>query len=132
MKEVFGRTPFLPASSGDPDGAITAQAGVGFVPVSSKSYWYEEYFADSDHLARNLKQGAPLQNWWMDACPYDDERDRAALELYARYNATPLGIRLVGHRRIYVFRRQATQFYPVIGEPGRPSVGDLSLKGREK
>ena len=24
-----------------------------------------------DHLAAYLAQGAPLQNWWMDACPYD-------------------------------------------------------------
>ena len=114
LKELFGRTPFLPKSTGDPDFAISAQSGVGFVPVSAKSYWYEEYFSDAEHLARYLKQGAPLQNWWMDACPYEEKRDRPALDLYASYNQTDKGIMLVGHRRVYVFRRQKTQFYPVM------------------
>jgi len=116
LKELFGRTPALPKSAGDPDWAVTVHGGIGFVPVSAKAYWYEEWFRDSDHLAGYLAQGAPLQNWWMEACPYDESRDRPALELYARYNRTAEGIRLVGHRKIYVFRRQATQYYPVLGE----------------
>ena len=116
LKKVFGRTPFLPSSPGDPEPTITYHAGSGLVPVSAKSYWYEEYFTDADHLGRYLSQGAPLQNWWMEACVFDEDRDRAALELYARFNTTPHGIRLVGHRRIYLFRRQRTNYYPVVGE----------------
>jgi SAM-dependent methyltransferase len=117
LKDLFGRTPFLPGSPGDPEWAITHHASLGFVPVSAKSYWYNEWFRDEDHLAAYLAQGAPLQNWWMDACPYDDKRDRPALQLYCRYNRTDEGIRLVGHRRIYVLTRQPTQYYPVLGEP---------------
>ena len=116
LKEMFGRTPCLPKSAGDPDWAVSVHAGIGYVPVSAKAYWYEEWFRDPDHMAGYLTQGAPLQNWWMEACPYEEARDRPALELYARYNRTSEGIRLVGHRRIYVFRRQATNYYPVLGE----------------
>ncbi|MHB8634872.1 MAG: class I SAM-dependent methyltransferase [Fimbriimonadaceae bacterium] len=115
LKELFGRTPSLPRSSGDPDWAISVHAGVGFVPVSAKTYWYEEWFRDTDHLGVYLSQGAPLQNWWMEPCPYEPSRDRPALELYARYNRTPEGIRLVGQRKVYVFRRHQTNYYPVVG-----------------
>ena len=130
LKEIFGRTPMLPKSPGDAEWAITAQATVGFVPVSAKSYWYEEWFRDADHLAAYLAQGAPLQNWWMDACPYDPQRDRAALELYARYNRTAEGIRLAGHRKIYVFRRQATNYYPALGEPTLPAPRGRNIKAK--
>lgn len=115
LKELFGRTPQLPKSTGDPDWALSVHAGIGLVPVSAKTYWYEEWFHDAEHLAGHLRQGAPLQNWWMEACPYDDIRDRPALELYCRYNSTSEGVRLTGVRKIYVFRQQATNYYPVLG-----------------
>jgi hypothetical protein len=52
--------------------------------------------------------------------PYEEERDRQALELYARYNQTPRGIRMINKRHVYVFRRTAVQYAPV--EPGvRPA-----------
>ena len=118
LKELFGRTPALPKSTGDPDWAVSVHSGIGYVPVSAKSYWYEEWFRDADHLAAYLRQGAPLQNWWMDACPYEEERDRPALDLYCRYNWCAEGVRLIGHRKVYVFRRQPTNYYPVLGAPG--------------
>lgn len=112
LKEMFGRYPVAPKSSGDPDFAISAQSGAGFVPVSAKTYWYHEYFRDADHLAAYLRHGAPLQNWWMSPCPYEEPRDRPALDLWCRYNQDENGVRLVGQRKIYVFRRQPTNYYP--------------------
>ncbi|MBC8065546.1 MAG: class I SAM-dependent methyltransferase [Chlorobia bacterium] len=112
LKQIFGRTPFVPQSTGDPDWAVGAQAGAGFVPVSAKSYWYHEYFRNADHLAAYLRRGACLENWWMEPCPYEEPRDRAALELWCRYNQDESGIRLVVHRKVYVFRRQAIDYYP--------------------
>lgn len=112
LKELFGRNPSLPRSLGDPEWAITHHFSIGYVPVSAKSYWYEDWFRDEDHLAAFLAQGAPLTNWWMHACPYDDVRDRPALELYCRYNRTSEGIRVIGHKRVYVFRCQPTRYYP--------------------
>jgi SAM-dependent methyltransferase len=114
LKELFGRTPSLPRSVGESDWAIGAQVAIGMVPVSAKSFWFELYFRNADHLAAYLRQGSPLHNWWMDPCPYEEERDRGALNLYIRYNTTSKGIRLVGHRRVYLFRRQSVDYYPVL------------------
>ena len=113
LREIFGRTPALPRSS-NPDVALSIMGSAGFIAVSAKTYWFEEYFADADRLAAYLRQGAPLQNWWMDPCPYEEPRDRDALELYARYNSTPRGIKLVGSRKIYLFRRGRVDYYPVV------------------
>ena len=114
LKEIFGRKPFLPGSTGDSDWAITSHHAIGLVPVSAKTYWYEEYFSGPDHLGRYLSSGAALSNWWMDACPFDPVRDLPALEMYARYNTTAEGLRLTGCRKIYVFCRQITNYYPVL------------------
>jgi SAM-dependent methyltransferase len=112
LKEIFGRKPFLPSSQGDADRLISYYAGLEMLPVSAKSYWEELYFRDIDHLEANLRQGAMLSNWWMHSLPYAQERDRAALELYARYNRTEDGIRLLRHRRVYIFRRARVNYYP--------------------
>jgi SAM-dependent methyltransferase len=112
LKEIFGRKPFLPRSHGDADWLIGYYGGLEMLPVSAKSFWSEQYFRDADHLALNLTQGATLSNWWMPTLPYEPERDRAALELYARYNRTEDGIRVLRHRRIYVFRRARVNYYP--------------------
>jgi SAM-dependent methyltransferase len=112
LKEIFGRKPFVPRSHGDADHLIGYYGGLEMLPVSAKSYWSEQYFRDADHLEANLRQGATLSNWWMPPLPYEPERDRAALELYARYNRTADGIRVLRHRRVYVFRRARVHFYP--------------------
>lgn len=49
----------------------------------------------------------------MPPMPYEESRDRAALELYARYNTTPKGIRVVNVRKVYLFRRTKVQYIPV-------------------
>jgi hypothetical protein len=46
----------------------------------------------------------------------EEQRDRAALELYVRYNTTPKGIRIVNHRQIYLFRRTTVQYTPAAPE----------------
>ena len=94
----------MPRSQGDAYPLIGFYGGLEMLPVSAKSYWSEQYFRDANHLEANLKQGATLSNWWMPPLPYDRERDRVALELYARYNRTEDGIRVLRHRRVYVFR----------------------------
>jgi hypothetical protein len=48
--------------------------------------------------------------------PYEEKRDRAALELYVRYNTTPKGVRLANHRKVYVFRRTVVHYAPVAPE----------------
>ena len=49
---------------------------------------------------------------WVEPREYDPERDRAALELFALYNATANGGRLLMHRKHYLFRRLNAYLYP--------------------
>ena len=81
-------------------------------PVSVKEYYYESYFRDADHLAGYLQRESMLSGWPMPPLPYENERDRATLNLYARYNRTDQGIRLLNHRKIYLFQRTPVQHYP--------------------
>ncbi len=113
LKTLFGRTPILPTTGAEADPAVSHMASLDMVPVSIRTFWFEEWFQDEDHLGRYLSQGANLSNWWMDPCPFDPIRDREALHLYAKYMRSSEGIRLQACRKIYVFRRQKTQFYPI-------------------
>ena len=65
-------------------------------------------------MADYLGKEAMLSHWRMPSHPYDETRDKAALELYARYNSTPNGIRLLSQRKVYLFRRTDVQQYPAI------------------
>ena len=47
--------------------------------------------------------------------PYEASRDRKALELFALYNTTSRGIRILEHRMIFVLRRAKLSYYPVDG-----------------
>jgi SAM-dependent methyltransferase len=114
LKELFGRKPFLPESGYNPHWLIPPYRRLGLLPVSVKDYFYAQYFTDSDHLARYLGRGNTLSNWWMPSAPYDESRDRPALDLYARYNTTPKGIRIIGRRQVYLFRRAEIHFYPAL------------------
>lgn len=49
----------------------------------------------------------------MPPLPYEEPRDRAALELYVRHNTTEKGVRLVPRRKVYLFHRTAVQYMPV-------------------
>ena len=116
LKEIFGRQPFLPKVGTDPHGLINQYNWLGLLPISAKDYFYEQYFRDADHLASYLKLGGILGHWRMPNAPYDATRDLAALKLYERYNLTPAGIRLMGHSKVYLFRRAEVQHYPAIPE----------------
>jgi SAM-dependent methyltransferase len=115
LKEIFGRRAFLPGENSSADAALAHHIKLGLLPVSIKDYFYSEYFRDADHLAAYLSRGAWLSNWWMPEKPYDPARDRPALNLYARYNTTRQGIRLIQHRKIYLFHRAQVHYYPVDG-----------------
>ena len=109
LNEILGRTAktFLPRSSGNPDWAVDIYQHLGMLPVSVKTFYYEQYFRDVDHLAAYLDTG-----WFLIERPYEAGRDREALELYARYNATPKGIRMIGQRKVGVYRRAQADYLP--------------------
>ncbi len=113
LKEIFGRKAFLPGNSNTSDIVLAHHTKLGLLPVSIKDYFYSEYFRDADHLAAHLSRGAWLSNWWMPDKPYEPSRDRPALDVYVRYNKTRHGIRLIQHRKIYLFCRAQVHYYPV-------------------
>lgn len=117
VKEMFGRRAFLPTDFyAGADGAILHQASLGLLPVSVKDYFTAQYFRDADHLAAFLATiPASLSNWWMEMRPYDPLRDRAALDLYCRYNTTARGVRLIQRRKVTLFHRALKDYYPVDG-----------------
>ncbi|GAB4459364.1 MAG: hypothetical protein OHK0029_21870 [Armatimonadaceae bacterium] len=117
LKEIFGRRPFLPSDDfGDSfSWCIGHHKGLGLLPVSVRSFYFEQYFRDTEHLAAFLSAGSYLSSWWMPPKPFDPVQDREALSLYARYNSTGKGIRLIQHRKIFVFRRAETNYYPADG-----------------
>jgi hypothetical protein len=116
LLEVFGRKSFLSAVGDNPHWLVDEYSWLELFPVSVKAYYYESYFRDADHLAAYLSQKTALYSWPMPPLPYDAERDRAALELYGRYNTTPKGVRVVNHRKVYLFRRAAVHYVPVAPE----------------
>lgn len=60
-----------------------------------------------------------LSDWRLGPKPYVAERDRGALELDARYNRTPKGIRPLHHRWVFALRRVGRPRYPVDALDGR-------------
>ncbi|EFH83806.1 class I SAM-dependent methyltransferase [Ktedonobacter racemifer] len=113
LGEIFGRRHYTPYYYTDHELIISTYAGLGLFPVSSKVYFYEEYFRDGENFEAYLKQmWAMLGNWRLPPCPYEAARDRAALDLYVRYNTTPKGVRLLRQRKVYVLRRAPVAFYP--------------------
>lgn|GEM_PF-2062675 len=115
LKEIFGRKPFLPTDEfGDGySWAIGHHKGLGLLPASVRSFYSASYFRDAEHLGQYLSTGSHLSNWWMEPKPFDPVQDRMALELYTRYNTTEKGIRVFQQRRIFVFYRASTNYYPV-------------------
>jgi SAM-dependent methyltransferase len=112
LLEMFGRKSFLADIGDNPRWLIDEYSWLNLFPVSVKEYYYDSYFRDTDHLAAYLSQKTALYSWPMPAMPYVEARDRAALELYARYNSTPKGIRLINKRNVYLFRRTPVQYAP--------------------
>lgn len=105
LQEIFGRKYHTPYPSGDQQALLSQYAELNLHPVSLKDYFYEEFFRDADHLEAYVRQSALLSNWRHNPRPYEPERDRPALELYAHYNTTPKGVRLLRQRKIFVLRK---------------------------
>ena len=108
--EVFGRRYYAPYASTDQEVFLSSYAKLGLLPVSCKEYFYEEFFRDSEHLEAFLMQVSVMLSPWLLPQPlphaaYDPLRDRAALDLYVRYNTTTKGIRVLRQRKIFVLRR---------------------------
>jgi len=122
LLEIFGRKSFLADVGDNPRWLVEAYMALDLFPVSAKDYYFEPYFRDIDHLAAYLVQQTALYEWPLPPMPYEEARDRQALELYARYNQTSRGIRLLNHRKVYLFRRTPVLYAPV--DPGdRPMRG---------
>jgi SAM-dependent methyltransferase len=114
LQEIFGRRHYQAYNYADQQVILSQYAELDLFPVSIKEYFYETFCRDIDHLEVHLKQStADLSNWRIGARPYEAGRDRAALELYARYNETPRGIRMLHHRKVFVLRRAPVTYYPV-------------------
>jgi SAM-dependent methyltransferase len=116
LLEMFGRKSFLSALGDNPHWLVDQYSWLELFPVSTKVYYYESFFRDADHLAAYLSQETTLCSWPLPPLPYEEERDRAALELYARYNRTSKGVRVVNQREVYLFRRAAVHYVPVAPE----------------
>jgi len=113
LKEIFGRTHYTPYSHVQQQSLQAYYGELDLFPVSTKEYFYEEYYRDIEHLEKLLRQGAMLSNWRLSEKPFDPERDRVGLELYVRYNTTPKGIRVLRQRLIFVLRRATVSYYPI-------------------
>ncbi len=118
VKPLFGREPFLPEVGHNPHWLIAQYAELDLLPVSVKDYFFDQFFRDADQLIRDLKAFL-LWDWTMPNHPYDETRDRAALDVYVQYNTTPRGIRVTHRRSVYVFRRTPVRRFPAVPEAKR-------------
>jgi len=119
LKEIFGRRDFAPFHFHDTVMLQYRYAELGLLPVSVKEYFFDEFYRDTAHLKSALRHGGYLTDWRVPTPGhYREERDRAALKLYARYFTTPRGIRVLRQRIVGVFRRAVVIYYPADGYPG--------------
>jgi SAM-dependent methyltransferase len=117
LLEIFGRKTFLRDTWDNPHWLVNEYSWLDLFPVSIKEYFTESYFRDADHLIAYLSRPSAFCSWPMPPIPYDETCDRQALELYIRYNTTPHGIRMINHRKVYLFRRMV-----VLQAPAAPDV----------
>ncbi len=115
LRELLGRRPSTSyAFRNQLDLLMAALANLGIRPISTRDFYYDTFYQDLAQLEAYLKQvPAVVSNWRIGQKPYMPERDRTALELYAQYNQTPRGIRVLRHRLIYIGRKEPVHFYPV-------------------
>ena len=114
LQEILGRVPYTNYAYHTWDQSqVMPAADLGLLPVCQKNYFWEVYFRDIEHLEQYVQKEGVLSNWRIAPKPYEAERDRPALELYARYNQTPKGIRLLYQVQVLVWRRAAIHYYPV-------------------
>ncbi|MEZ4870500.1 MAG: class I SAM-dependent methyltransferase [Caldilineaceae bacterium] len=112
LYEIFGRKPFLPAVGANPHWLVNEYQWLGFTPVSVKEYFFDAYFRDVAHFVSHLHKEFQFIDWRMPPLPFDEAMDRAALDLYVRYNTTQQGIWLLCHRKVYLFRRVEFSYFP--------------------
>jgi SAM-dependent methyltransferase len=116
LLEAFGRTTFEADLGDNPKWLVEEYSWLGLMPVSIKEYYYESFFRDADHLSAYLASPLALFSWPMPPMLYDEERDRGGLELYVKYNTTTKGVRILNHRKVYLFRRARVQYAPAVPE----------------
>jgi SAM-dependent methyltransferase len=114
LLEIFGRKTFHADIGDNPNWLVETYAWLDIFPVSIKEYFTESFFRDADHLIAHLSRPNAFYSWPMPPTPYNETRDRAALELYIRYNTTPDGIRVINHRKVYLFRRMRVNYTPAV------------------
>ncbi len=114
---IFGRTAYTPYNYNVQAVLLSKYAEIDLFPISFKEYFYEAFYRDIAHLEADLaKSPWSFMNWRAgEPRPYETSRDRKALELFAHYNATSRGIRILEHRMIFVLRRAKLSFYPIDG-----------------
>lgn len=115
LREILGRKPLTTFPFiNQAEHLVANLANLGLRPVSIRQFFYDDFFEDVDHLEAYLIQiPAHLSDWRVGPTVYDKAQDRAALELYCRYNQTPRGIRFLQHRFIYVGHKEPILYYPV-------------------
>jgi len=114
LLEIFGRKTFHADIGDNPNWLVETYAWLDLFPVSIKECFTESFFRDAEHLIANLSRPNAFYSWPMPPIPYDETRDRTALELYMRYNTTPDGIRVINHRKVYLFRRMRVNYAPAV------------------
>jgi SAM-dependent methyltransferase len=112
--EIFGRKTFLQDTWYNPHNKVALYQRLNLFPVSIKEYFTESFFRDADHLIAFLSRPNAFFSWPMPPMPYDETRDRDALDLYIRYNTTADGIRVINHRKVYLFRREVVLRAPAV------------------
>ena len=102
LNELFGRvrSMFRPRWTTGGDGGIGMYMDLGLLPISVRTLFYEQFFSDIDQFDAFMGR-----YWCLINNDYNAEEDRAALDLYCRYNTTPKGIRLTHFRTLGVYRR---------------------------
>lgn len=114
LREFLGRRAYEAYPEMGHEALLRGYQRLGLLPVSSTEFFYEAFFRDVDHLEAHLRRTpANLSDWRLGPKPYVPERDRAALALYARYNGTAGGIRLLHHRWVLALRLADRPRYPV-------------------
>ncbi|CAN5619787.1 hypothetical protein BH09CHL1_BH09CHL1_09920 [soil metagenome] len=111
LNEALGRRVANRYSAVGHEQLLRQYMNLGLFPVGTREYFYEGYFRDSDHLAAYLGELGPVR-WPQE---WDAIQDPSVLTTYAAEHTTPLGVRLLHHRRLFILRRTTASFFPPIG-----------------